>query len=473
MRKQILSLILASATLLLCSATSTSAQEASLDNPPNIVTILADDLGWADVGYNQGEIRTPHIDKLAKRGRRLDSFYVQPQCTPTRAALMTGKYPSRLGMHFGVILAYSQWGLPLQEVTLPTLLKGAGYRTAMVGKWHLGHHAQAYLPENRGFDHFYGCYLGSHDYFTHKHPRGGHDLHRNRKPAYDQGYATDLFGDEAVKIISNHDQTDPLFLYVAFNAPHDPWQAKPEDMDKYPKMQGNRRKYAGMVASMDDAIGRIVASLEDAGMTDNTLLVFCSDNGGPFAGDVTDNGPLRGGKGETYQGGVLVPALAVWPGQIPAGSVSNEMIYIGDLYPTFADIAGINLADRKDSLDGQVVTNTLIKGSPSGRRELALISGPDWFWNAVIQWPWKLNMATTGTLPQRLALNDGGRNEPALQLFNLKDDPYEATDLSADHPERVEKMRAVLDQHISSAVPSEFSLDQTKGVSPKVWGVFE
>src|SRR5437588_10163663 len=187
---------------------------------PNVVFILADDLGREDCGFMGGtQIKTPHVDKLAAAGARLDAFYVQPVCSPTRAALMTGRYPMRHGLQVGVVRPWAQYGLPPEERTLAQALKSAGYRTAIVGKWHLGHFQRAYLPTMRGFDHQYGHYNGALDYFTHRRD-GGLDWHRNDQVCPDEGYTTRLLGDEAVRLIEKHDVKTPLFLYMPFNAPH-------------------------------------------------------------------------------------------------------------------------------------------------------------------------------------------------------------------------------------------------------------
>lgn len=204
------------------------AEPATADAPasakrPNIVIILADDQGWADVGFHGSEIKTPELDRLAASGARLEQFYVQPVCSPTRAALMTGRYPMRYGLQVGVVRPWAQYGLPLEERTLAQALAEAGYETAICGKWHLGHFRRDYLPTRRGFDHQYGHYNGALDYFTHQRD-GGHDWHRDDQACYDQGYSTFLLADEAVRLIRRHDTAKPLFLYVPFNAVHSPHQ---------------------------------------------------------------------------------------------------------------------------------------------------------------------------------------------------------------------------------------------------------
>ncbi|MCK5713856.1 MAG: arylsulfatase, partial [Hyphomicrobiaceae bacterium] len=298
---------------------------------PNIVFILADDLGFKDVGYQGGRIKTPNIDKLAARGTKLDQFYVQPVCSPTRSSLLTGRYPMRYGLQVGVVRPWARHGLPLEERNLAQALRETGYVTAIHGKWHLGHVNEKYLPTARGFDRQYGHYNGALDYFTHIRD-GGHDWNRNDKPLLEEGYTTDLLGKESARLIAEHDTSKPLFLYIPFNAVHSPFQAPQSYIDKYPDIKQDRRRiYAAMTAAMDDAIGQIVAALEKRRMTRNTLIIFCSDNGG--VGGIADNGPLRGHKGQLYEGGIRVPAVAVWPGVLPARTVVDEPLHIVDMYP--------------------------------------------------------------------------------------------------------------------------------------------
>src|ERR1051325_344054 len=211
------------------------------DKKPHILFLLLDDLGYTDVGFNGGDIKTPNIDKLAKSGAKLSAFYVRPVCSPTRAALMTGRYPMRHGLQVGVVRPWAQYGLPLEERTLAQALRQAGYFTALIGKWHLGHFQRDYLPTMRGFDHQYGHYNGALDYFTHMRD-GGFDWHRNDKVCKDEGYTTTLLGDEAVRVIEKHDPKTPMFLYMPFNAPHSPLQALPEHLKHYAHVKDKTRQ---------------------------------------------------------------------------------------------------------------------------------------------------------------------------------------------------------------------------------------
>ena len=298
-----------------------SSVVAQTPQRPNIVYIVADDLGWKDVGYHGSDIKTPNIDKLAADGARLEQFYAQPMCTPTRAALMTGRYPFRYGLQTLVIPSAAKYGLPTDEWLLPQALKQAGYYTAIVGKWHLGHADPKYWPRQRGFDYQYGPMIGELDYFTHEQ-HGVTDWYLNNKLLKEPGYSTTLLGNAAVKLIDAHNNTVPLYLYLTFNAPHTPYQAPQEYLDKYKNIADpSRRAYAASITAMDDQIGRVLAALEKKGLRNNTIIFFQSDNGGTrnamFAGEgdmskvviPCDNGPYREGKGMLYEGGNSRPRI--------------------------------------------------------------------------------------------------------------------------------------------------------------------
>lgn len=403
---------------------------------PNIVYIVADDLGWKDVGFRGSDIRTPNIDALARGGVRLEGFYAQPFCTPTRAALMTGRYPFRYGLQTAVIPSAHTYGLALDEWLLPQALKDAGYDTAIVGKWHLGHADRRYWPRQRGFDHQYGPLIGEIDYFTHEQ-HGVLDWYRNNQPVREQGYSTTLLGDDAVRLIERHDPARPLFLYLAFNAPHTPYQAPQADLQRYSAIADpSRRAYAAMVTAMDTEIGRVVAALDARGMRGNTLIVFQSDNGGThnpmFAGEgdmskvkiPVDNGPLREGKGSLYEGGTRVVALANWPGHIPAGTTVDGLIHVVDMYPTLSQLAGASSAKAKP-LDGVDVWRTISAGQPSPRSEIVYNVEP--FRAGIRQGPWKLVWRTP--LPE------------SVELFDLASDPYEKNNVAAKYPERVAQLQ--------------------------------
>ena len=283
----------------LCGAAPASAAETK----PNILHIVADDLGWKDVGFHGSDIKTPNIDKLAATGVRLEQLYTQPFCTPTRAAIMTGRYPFRYGLQTAVIPSSHLYGLATDEWLMPQALKEAGYTTAIIGKWHLGHADKKYWPRQRGFDYQYGPLIGEIDYYTHEQ-HGVMDWFRNNEPLKEEGYSTTLIGNEAVKYISAHDTSRPLYMYLTFNAPHTPYQSPAEYQEPYKNIADpSRRAYAGQVAALDEQIGRVLEALAKKGMRENTLILFHSDNGGTrdamFAGDLDmsklkipcDNGP--------------------------------------------------------------------------------------------------------------------------------------------------------------------------------------
>lgn len=432
---------------------------------PNVVFLLADDLGREDCGFMGGrQIKTPHLDRLAAAGAILDAFYAQPVCSPTRAALMTGRYPMRHGLQVGVVRPWARYGLPLDERTLPQALKEAGYTTAIVGKWHLGHHEPAYLPTRRGFDHQYGHYNGALDYFTHERD-GGFDWHRDDRACRDEGYATHLIGAEAARFVAETAGKKPFFLYVPFNAVHSPHQAPESYLRPYAGLNGERRKYAGMLAALDEAVGTIVAAVEKAGVRRDTLFVFCSDNGGPAPGKVTDNGRYRAGKGTLYEGGVRVAAFATWDGHIPAGSTVTAPLHMVDWYPTLLKLCGAK-AEQKLPLDGRDVWPTLTRGKPSPHEAILLNTTPAT--GAVRVGDWKLVVTSGREDPDGAPAKADGTK--SVELFNLKDDPYEKTNLAAKEPTKLKELQDRLAEFARQAVPPKARPKPRDFVVPKVWG---
>lgn len=401
---------------------------------PNILYIVADDLGFADVGFKGSDISTPNIDALAAGGAHLTNFYTQPLCTPTRAALMTGRWPLRYGLQTGVIPSGATYGLARDEKLLPQLLGDAGYKTALVGKWHLGHGDRALWPMQRGFDHFYGPLVGEIDHFKHE-AHGVTDWYRGNDLLVEEGYDTDLFGAEAVRLIEAQDASEPFFLYLAFTAPHTPYQAPQEWLNRYSGIEDEqRRAYAAMISAMDDQIGKVVAALDEKGLRDNTLIVFHSDNGGTrnkmftgesaVAGDLPPrNDPLREGKGTLYEGGTRVVALANWPGRITQGEAPGLM-HVVDMLPTLAALSGTSL-DGTKPLDGMDVWPAIAAAQPSPREDMVYNVEP--YQGAVRNGDWKLHWITL--LP------------PVVELFNLADDPGETTNLADTHPEIVAELQ--------------------------------
>lgn len=421
---------------------------------PNIVVFLVDDLGFADVGFNGGtDIRTPQIDALAAAGTILGAHYVQPVCSPTRAALMTGRYAVRTGV-YTIVRPGARWGLPLAERTLATALQQAGYETAITGKWHLGEFERSYLPTSRGFNHQYGHYFGALDYFTHIRD-GKPDWYRNDQPLQESGYTTELLASEAVRLIrgrSSQTQPKPLFLYVPFNGVHAPLQVPEKYLEPYRHLTGNRRTYAGMLAAVDEAIGRITAALRESGQLENTLIVFSADNGGPNPDTLTRNTPFRAGKGTLYEGGIRSAAFATWPGKIPAGRRSEEPVHIIDWFPTFVEVAHGSL-DQPLPLDGRSLLPMLTSGKPSPHESLLLVQSPARA--AVRAGDWKLLQLTGQGSGKAKAKNKAkaGNPENSVQLYNLRQDAGETTNLAEQQPEKVAELQTLLDHWMKDAVP--------------------
>ncbi len=430
---------------------------------PNIVFILCDDLGWTDVGWHGSEIKTPHLDKLADGGAKLEQFYVLPVCSPTRAALLTGRYPIRHGLQSGVVRPFAQYGLPLEERTLPQALKSAGYTTHICGKWHIGHFQPEYLPTRRGFDTQYGHYNGALDYVSHNRD-GGHDWHRNDKENRDEGYSTILLGNEAVRVVSEAPASTPFFLYLPFNAPHGPLQAPAEYVQRYQHIpKKDRRTYAAMVTCLDEQVGRVVAAIEKRGLAQQTMILFSSDNGGPLSGGAT-NGKLRAQKGTLYEGGTRVCAFAHWPAKIKAGTVIKEPLHMVDWFPTLVKLTGASAA-QETKLDGKDIWPVITEGKPSPHEEILINAMPTS--GAIRMGPWKL--VQNG----HITANDISGKKPAtskLELFNVIEDPNEQKNLAEQHPERVQQLLQRLEAYRTEAVPPKAEKESTNFKVPAVWG---
>ena len=401
--------------------TVVSAQSAATSPKPHIILFVSDDMGWNEVGYHGSKIATPHIDRLAKEGVQLDRFYVHPICSPTRTALMTGRSPAR----FGITGAIGRGVVPLDEHFLPQTFQKAGYQTFMVGKWHLGERSDDYAPNARGFDHFFGFHGGGINYYTTDGSRA-RGWFRNGQSVAPQGYSTDLLADEAIKLLKNRNKKKPVFLYLPFNAPHQPAQASERLLEKYRKLGffGRRVGQAGAIEAMDAAIGRVLATIEAEGISKETLVMFFCDNGsgGGRRGSTALPGQLalRGGKGSVLEGGIRVPAVLRWPGVIRAGTKCNQLISAQDLFPTFAAAAGIKPANQKP-FDGvncwpAIIQNKLMKRPP------VIVAGPSGDF-AVLHDQWKLTWG-----------------QGQVSLYNVKDDPIESKDVILNHPETAAKL---------------------------------
>ncbi len=414
---------------------------ADADNRrPNILFILADDLGWADVGYQGSEITTPNIDRLAGEGVRFEQHYVMPTCTPTRVGLMTGQYPSRFGV---TTPAYGKI-FDDDTVTLASALRDSGYSTSISGKWHMGSPPE-YVPRKYGFDTSYGYFHGQIDPYTHRYKTGDRSWHRNDQFIEEQGHVTDLITNEAVRVIESEPQK-PFFLYVAYSVPHYPLDEPVEWTSMYEGEfeEPSRQWYAASVTHMDSGVGRIVDALERTGQREETLLVFVSDNGaqkswrddkqydGRYANKphnvLGDNRPLRGWKGQVYEGGIRVPALANWPGTLQKGKVAAP-VHIVDWMPTFCQLAGYN-QDRDLNWDGQDVW-PLIEGQTTTQVDPCMLYWKTPNSSALRYGDWKL-----------IVFN----SDEKAELYDLAADPYEKQDLAQQHPGRVADLKVLLEE---------------------------
>ncbi|HQU42603.1 MAG TPA: sulfatase-like hydrolase/transferase [Pirellulales bacterium] len=429
------------AMLLLTSLPDVLQAEAASRRQPNIVVIVADDLGWGDVGFHGAALKTPHLDQLAREGTELRQHYVAPVCSPTRAAFNSGRYWSR----FGVTTPNNERAFRFDTVTLAGALKAVGYRTALTGKWHLGSMPQ-WGPSRFGFDHSYGSLAGGCGPYDHRYKTGPctHTWHRDDRLIEEEGHITDLIAREAVRWIE--DQTEaPFFLYVPFTAVHIPVDEPQRWLDLYPDIAGpSRRQYAACVSHLDDAVGRIVEVLARTGRRRQTLLVFFSDNGGyptarnddplyPDGGKYVagpaggSNVPLRGKKTELYEGGIRVPALVNWPGTLEPRRATAP-IHVVDWMPTLCSLAGYQ-PDGDLKWDGEDIWPVLTGAVAARPRELYW-AGPGHRTDAVRQGDWKLIVHRKPEAPP--------------ELFNLAQDPNEQANLTDEQPQRVAALKQLL-----------------------------
>ncbi|XP_071452604.1 arylsulfatase B-like [Hetaerina americana] len=389
-RRQYLALSALLYTLLLNAEVTNGNPAAPQQKKPNIIIMLADDMGWNDVGFHgSNQIPTPNIDALAYDGIILNQHYVPALCTPSRSALLTGKHPIHTGMQHLVILEPEAWGLPLKEKTMPQYLRDVGYVTRAIGKWHLGFFKKEYTPIYRGFDSHYGYWNGYHDYYDHTveatfRPWRGYDMRRDLDVDWDAvgQYSTDLFTAEAVRTILNHDTTSaearPLFMYIAHLAPHsgnedDPLQAPEDARARVDHIKdAHRRSYAAMVSKLDDSVGEVMDALRRKGMLENSIVLFMSDNGAPTHGihfNKGSNYPLRGMKQSPWEGGVRNVA-AIWsPLLNKTQRVSNQLMHTSDWLPTFLSAAGADTSEIK-GLYGVDQWKALSEDLPSPRTEV-------------------------------------------------------------------------------------------------------
>jgi arylsulfatase A-like enzyme len=438
--------LLAAALALSAAAPAAAAETAK----PNILLIVADDLGYNDVGFQGGrDIPTPHLDRLAASGVRCTSGYVSyPVCSPSRAGFITGRYQQRFGHEFN-----PRWnpastvdGLPLSEVTIATSLKGAGYTTGVVGKWHLGAHQQ-FHPSRRGFDEFFGFLGGGHRYLPGSHvdvevgagkkagttPDAEHagPMLRNATEEPEPPELTTKLGEEARSFIERHGRgAKPWFLYLAFNAPHTPLQARPDMLRKFAHIADERRRtYAAMVATVDEAVGHVVGALDATGQRARTLVFFFSDNGGPMTkrnANASHNGLLRGQKGDVFEGGIRVPFVVSWPGRLPASRTFDEPVISLDVFPTALAAAGLKHDSRHPPLDGVDLLPFLGGENPDAPHARLFWRMDDGAAFAVREGQWKWFRTY--------------QNAP--QLYDLSKDIGEKTDLATRHPEVAARLAA-------------------------------
>ncbi|XP_047141195.1 arylsulfatase B isoform X3 [Hydra vulgaris] len=480
---------------------------------PHIILIVADDLGWNDIGFHGSkEISTPNIDRLATNGVVLDNYYVLPICTPSRSAIMTGRYPIHTGMQQDTIYGPNPYGVSLNEKFLPQYLKQQGYKTYGVGKWHLGFFAKEYTPTYRGFDSYYGSYLGKGDYWNHSNTEtfSGLDLHDNEKGVFSQdgAYNTEMYTSKAISYISNHNCSEPLFLYLAFQAVHssnsevEPLQAPQEWIDKFSYIKHEqRRKYAAMLAYMDYGIGRVHEALIEKKMLDNSVIIFTTDNGGPsngFNNNWANNFPLRGVKATLFEGGVRGVGF-VYSKLIEMSRVSHDLIHVTDWLPTLVSLAGGNVTDIS-FLDGFDQWATLQNKQSSQRNEILLnIDEHVWKNEALRVGSWKLikeglkNWDGWYPPPSYNESMDESLNSSILKcghdfpvvinhcddycLFHVVEDPCEIVDLSKKFPDVLATMMYRLNIYKQSMVPPRNNMTIDSRSDPKlhngVWQPWE
>jgi arylsulfatase A-like enzyme len=426
---RVLLTVLAAATMMMMGQAGTA--EAQPADRPNVVLIITDDVGYGDIGsYGAPDIKTPNIDSLAKNGTRLTDFYAAPNCSPTRAALISGRYQQRYRIEAPLGAARSpagEQGLPATGRSLPQLLKNNGYRTALIGKWHLGY-KQEFSPRAHGFDYFFGFKSGLIDYYQHTDSQGEHDLFENDAPTHVAGYSTDLFTERSVSFIEQS-AGQPFFLEVAYNAAHWPFQV-PDHPSVAPNnarfvqpqdsQTSTRQEYVSIVERADRGVGQILAALERRGLTRNTLVIYTQDNGGEW---LSRNAPLFNRKNSVWEGGIRVPAILRWPGRIPAGRTSSQVGIVMDLTATIL-AATSSAVPAEARLEGINLLPLLQQGAAPAERTLFFrITGPARRQRAVRQGNWKLMI-------------DG--NSP--MLFNVATDAGERNDLANQHLDIVQKL---------------------------------
>ncbi|XP_035826847.1 arylsulfatase J [Aplysia californica] len=438
------------------SSSSSSSNNNNNNNNqkrPNIIFVLADDYGFNDIGYHGSQISTPTLDKLASDGVKLENYYVQPLCSPTRSQLMSGRYQIHTGLQHVVIWPEQPNGLPLDSPTMADKMKEAGYATHMVGKWHLGFYKDEYLPWNRGFDSYFGYIGDREDYFNHTNTyMDGEeylDLRDQNGPVYNETghYSTHLFTEKAIDVLQAHDSSKPLFLYLAYQSVHTPLQVPEKYERQYTHIQDSkRRSYAGMVSAMDEGVGNLTQALKDKGLWDNTVLVFSTDNGGARRGGA-NNFPLRGGKSTLWEGGIHGVAFVTGGSVALKGTVNRELIHVTDWFPTLVGLA---------------------QGSLNGTKPL----------DGVDQWDTISSTPTCCKFPLCIVVSAEPNTSPDknVWLFNITADPTEHHDLSDQMPGTVRTLLGYLQRFNQHAVPAVYPpLDKNSNPALRggVWGPWQ
>ena len=401
---------------------------------PNIVFILSDDAGYADFGFQGSkEFKTPELDKLAENSVKFSQAYVSAAvCGPSRAGMLTGKYQQKFGFEENNVPGYmsasglvgDEMGLPVDQPIIAEHLKEVGYKTALFGKWHQGN-ADRFHPTKRGFDEFYGFRGGARSYLPYDEKNTTNRIEDRLEHGFKnffehKGYLTDELANEAISFIDRNKE-NPFFIYLSFNAVHTPMVATAEDLKQFPSLKGKRKTLAAMTLAMDRAIGKVVTALKEQGLSNNTLIVFTNDNGGPSDSNESDNSPLSGTKANHLEGGIRVPFLMSWPNQLKKNTTYHYPISTLDLFPTFLTAAGGKIADTKD-LDGVNLIPYIIGEKTEAPHEFL-------YWKkenrgAIRNQDWKLLR-----FPDRPA-----------ELYNIKEDMSETNNLAAQYPEKVKQL---------------------------------
>ncbi|XP_067658819.1 arylsulfatase B-like [Haliotis asinina] len=464
------------AALFLCFVPLSFAQR------PHIVFIVADDLGWNDIGFRNPDMKTPNLDKLATEGIIFENAYVQPLCSPSRTAFMSGMFPFHVGMQHKVLLPGQAVCVPLNYTFLPQELKKLGYATHMIGKWHLGFCKKECTPTYRGFDSFFGYYNAAEDYFNHK-VDGYLDYRDNELPArnYSGEYSALTFAQRAIDIIHEHNASQPLFLYLPYQNIHAPLEVPKKYEDLYPNViNEGRRVLCGMVSALDEAVGNVTKALKDRGLFENTLILFTTDNGGPIDGHA-NNWPLRGGKHTIWEGGTRGTSFMYGAGLQKTKTTYDGMIHAVDWKPTLVSAAG---GTPETTIDGMSHWDSIRNGLPSSRTEfiyniddmevpveghagirvgdykliLGYPGGPD-------GWHRPMNRTQDDIYVQRVYL----KGDQPVQLFNIREDPTEHNDIAQQMPDMVAKLRARFEDYKKTMVPANFP-KQDPASDPRKFG---